>query len=265
MSDAILMLRLEHGNFARVLGVLEDQLERLRSGAPVDGGLLTMAHEYLAGYPDQCHHPKEDLIYGALQRRDPAAAEGLSDLVAEHRELAERTEHLGREIREAAGDGERHRESLATSLREFLNLQRKHMRREEREFFPAALHSLTREDIAVLDFRLFDQKDRLFDDKKEARFERLRHEIGAVAAGPKRSRGHGTSRPSQDEIALLRELSNIEQFNRTMSARGLQLVAYRSGGYCLERDGQWVVDIPDCDEARAAWSAYYFVKGQADK
>lgn len=258
MSDAVFMLRLEHGNTARLLGLLEDQLHRLESGAPVDGELLLLAQEYLSGHPEKCHHPKEDLLFELLRRRDPSAAAALANLVAEHRLLAQHTEQLGRELRDGIGrpDGR-----LATSLREFVELQRQHMAREERDFFPAALRSLTRDDVAGLDHRLFDQRDHLFDDANEARFERLRREIMALAADPARQRGDGGSRPAPDELALLRQLTNLERFNRTLSGSGFRLTAYRSGGYSLERDGRWLMDIPDCDEGRAVWSAYYFVKG----
>jgi len=261
MSDAIFMLRLEHGNIARLLGLLEDQLHRLESGAPVDGDLLLLAHEYLSGYPEQCHHPKEDLLYNLLLRRDPRAAEAFANLVAEHQLLAQRTERLGHELRDAVGRGKGPDGRLTASLREFVDMQRQHMVREERDFFPAALRSLTRDDVAELDHRLFDQRDHLFNTESEAHFERLRREIMALAADPARQHGYGSSRSAHDELALLRQLTNVEQLNRALSASGFRLVACRSGGYSLEREGHWVMDIPDCDEGRAVWAAYYFVKG----
>jgi len=261
MSDAVFMLRLEHGNTARVLGLLEDQAHRLETGAPVDGELLLLAHEYLSSYPEKCHHPKEDLLFNLLQRRDPRAAAALANLVAEHPLLAQRTERLGHELRDAAGCDSGPDTRLAASLRDFVDLQRQHMVREERDFFPAALRSLTRDDVADLDHRLFDQRDHLFDDESEAHFERLRREIMALAADPARQHGYGTSRSAHDELALLRQLTNVEQLNGALSGSGFRLVSYRGGGYSLERGGHWVMDIPDCDEGRAVWSAYFFVKG----
>lgn len=262
MSDAIFMLRLEHGNMARLLGLLEDQLRRLDSGAPIAGELLLLAHDYLAGYPEQCHHPKEDLLYRLLQRRDPVVAGPLGDILAEHQRLTHSTEHLGHELRDAFGLSKKPDGSLAASLREFLGLQRQHMAREEREFFPVALRSLTRDDVAELDDRLFDRRDHLFDHESEARFERLRREIRALAEDPGWRHGSANRSADGDEFALLRQLTNVEQFNRAISARGWRMVACRSGGYSLERDGHWLMDIPDTDEARAAWSAYYFIKGR---
>ena len=261
MSDIIFMLRLEHGNTARLLGLLEDQLRRLEKGASVDTDLLQLAYEYLSGYPQKCHHPKENLLFDLLQRRDPLAAETLADLVAEHDFLTQSTQALGQELRDALGRGKGPDERFAASLRAFIDRQREHMAREERDFFPAALHSLEPDDYAELDYRLFDQRDRLFDDQSEAHFERLRSEITALTADPTRQHGYATLRAAYDEILLLRQLTNVEELNRVLSAPGFRLVAYRGGGYSLERDGHWLLDIPYCDEGRAVWSAYYFVKG----
>jgi hemerythrin-like domain-containing protein len=261
MSDIIFMLRLEHGNTARLLGLFEDQLHRLESGAPLDADLLRLAQEYLSGYLQKCHHPKEDLLFNLLRRRDPPAAAVLADLVAEHQLLAQRTEALGPELRDAFGRGKGTDGTFAVSLREFIELQRRHMVREERDFFPVALRLLAPDDFAELDYRLFDERDHLFDDQSETHFERLRGEINALAAEPARQHGYGALRSAYDEISLLRQLTNVGQLNRTLVALGFRLLACRSGGYSLERDGHWLIDIPECDENRAVWSAYYFVKG----
>ena len=261
MSDIVFMLRLEHGNTSRLLGLLEDQLHRLESGAPVDSDVLLLAHEYLSGYLQKCHHPKEDLLYDLLRHRNTRAAEALADLIAEHALLAQRTEELGHELGEARERGKGPDLRFAAKLREFVDLQRQHMVREEHNFFPTTLRLLTPDDFAELDYRLFDQRDHLFDDQSEAHFERLRGEIKALAADPARQHGYGVLHTARDEISLLRQLTNVEQLNRVLSAPGFRLVACRSGGYLLERDGHWLIDIPECDEIRAVWSAYYFVKG----
>lgn len=89
MSDAILMLRLEHENIASVIDLLEDQLQRLESGAPSDHALLLLAVEYLKDFPEACHHPKEDLLLRVIQRRDPQLAAPLANLCADHERLGQ--------------------------------------------------------------------------------------------------------------------------------------------------------------------------------
>jgi len=87
MSDAILLLRLEHSNIARLLDWIDDQIQTLEAGAAPDYTLLGQAIYYLQNYPDQCHHPKEDLVLEVLARRDPEGAAAVGDLSGEHEKL----------------------------------------------------------------------------------------------------------------------------------------------------------------------------------
>jgi hemerythrin-like domain-containing protein len=256
MSDAIFMLRLEHANIASVLDLLDDQFLRLESGAPVDRPLQLLAVEYLMDYPEDCHHPKEDLVFRKLERRDPARAADLSDLVGDHDRLAQMTECFAKDVRRTL---DAPKGAPIESLRLYIGAYRQHIAEEERSFLPAALECLTRDDLAELDFQLFDRRDHLFDHATEARFERLRREIKRRTAAA--SSGVGDGRDSTDELALLRDLRSVTRFNEAMLESGLRLVPYRAGGYALERDGHWLLDIPDCEEIRAAWCAYFYAKG----
>jgi hemerythrin-like domain-containing protein len=258
MSDAIFMLRLEHENIAHVLDLIEDQVERAESGAPIDESLLLLSVEYLKDFPEECHHPKEDLVFRMLQRHHPRRAADLRDLSADHEQLAQLTERFVMDVRGVLGAP---KGALIESVRRYIGAYRQHMESEEQHFFPAALELLTRENLANLDFQLFDRKDQLFDHAAEARFAQLRREIQQRAGDRSLASGRRNSPPSTDEIALLRGLDCVDSFNRSTQNRGLQLVRHRAGGYALQRDGRWLLDIPDCEESRAAWCAYYYAKG----
>ncbi len=66
MIELIEALRQEHSDIARLLDAIDLQV----NGGSPDFGLLHEILEYLLTYPDQYHHPKEDLIYRALCRHD---------------------------------------------------------------------------------------------------------------------------------------------------------------------------------------------------
>jgi hemerythrin-like domain-containing protein len=257
MSDTIFMLRLEHENLAQLLDLIEDQIQRIESGADADGSLLLLAVEYLKGFPEECHHPKEDLVFRMLQQRAPDRVAGLRDLDAEHEHLARLTERFAKDVRGALDAPEG---APTEALREYIDAYRQHMAGEEQYFFPAALESLSRDDLADLDFQLFDRKDQLFDHAAEARFARLRREIQRRAGDGTIGSEDRIGAAPTDEIALLRELDSVASFNLLMNELGLRLVRYRAGGYALEREGRWLLDIPDCDESRAAWCAYFYLK-----
>ena len=255
MSDAILKLRLEHSSIAGVLGLLEDEVQRLQSGAPTDPGLLTLIFDYLRDFPEKCHHPKEDLVFRMLQQRDPKRAATLFDLVHGHEKLAKLTEHLSGEIAREAP-----RPALAAILCEYLDTYRHHLSGEEREFFPAALDTLTRDDLALLDYELFDREDPLFDNTTENHFDQLRSKIQKRAHDSPLTNNRTMGPSSTNNLVLLRQIDSVKAFNDAMRGYECQLVPYLAGGYALELDGCWLVDIPDCDEDRAAWCAYFYWK-----
>jgi hemerythrin-like domain-containing protein len=257
MPDTLFLLRLEHGNLSRLLGLIEDQLAAADSGTPMDSKLLSLASEYFSDYPDRCHHPKEDLVYRLLSQRDPDACSGLRDLIADHRRLHELSEaftaasHRLRQQPQAAEPGVRE------VIREFTRHYRQHMRNEEEQFFRLAERRLSRDDWATLDFAMFDRDDPLFDHAAEERFSALRQQIEEAAE-------QGTARRSVFEAAVgLRGLSGIESFNESMksAAQPFRLARFAQGGYALERDGELAFYLPDCPEERAAWCAYCYLLG----
>ena len=183
MPDTLVLLRLEHRNFVRVLDVLDAMTDRLERGDTIDGRLLDQVFRYFLGYPECCHHPKEDLVYERLRRRDPTTAARVGDLLADHQALGEQTHAAAARARKATGGVD---PGLVEVLRRFSEATRRHLRTEEEEIFPAMVRTLTREDWDEIDFTLFDQKDPVFDLRAETEFRALRRAIvdRATAAPP---------------------------------------------------------------------------------
>jgi len=259
MSDTLLLLQLDHHKMAKLLDVIDQQVTNMVRGTPVSYRLLVSAFAYLSGYPDQCHHPKEDLVYRKLRSRHPDVASSLKDLVEEHERLGQLTENLSRAIGESQPDPAAVNGGLADRLREFLDFYRHHMLMEEQHFFPAALQTLSRNDWAEIDFSLFDQSDPLFDQQAEGRFAELRDEITRLAVAEK------ATSDNIEEAALLATLRDIAGFNEAMqrASEPLRLVRSPEAGYELLRNGSVLAQIPECDETRAAWCAYFFWKATA--
>jgi hemerythrin-like domain-containing protein len=256
MPDSILALQLDHRSIAIALDVVQEQVTSMSRLSPVNHALLEGTLDYLSGYPDQCHHPREDLVYGKLVSRFPDLKDSLHDLVGEHATLGLLIRRLRQTVADAQRDPASRGNELAGRLRELLDFYRIHMRMEERHFFPLALRRLSRDDFAEIDFTLFDQQDPLFDRELEQRFASLHSEIV-------RSRVANTTFLSQyDQAAWLGTVQTIATFNEATHRAGLQLRLTRStDGYDLEgRGGEVLVHIPACSETRAAWCAYFFCK-----
>jgi hemerythrin-like domain-containing protein len=177
MPKIIGILLEEHQNIEKLLLVLEHELEIFdRSGRP-DYEILQTIILYFQDYPENCHHPKEELIFKKLKVRDPAAAKRFGDVEAEHAVETKRLRSFARAVDYVLADQEFLRESFHMAVQDFIEHQREHLKKEERLLFPAALRALRSEDWAEIDARLDDRKDPLFDSVVEAKFHDLQKTI----------------------------------------------------------------------------------------
>ena len=257
MSDAITVLLLEHRQFARVFHLLDEQYVNAIDRGPVNFRLLESILDYLLDYPAECHHPKEDLVFRKLLQRNPDLAASLKDLVEEHWKLALLTQNLRQAISDAQQEPVAANESLAVQLKEFVDFYRHHMHMEEEHFFPLVAQTLSNGDLAEIDFRLFNQPERFAQDH-DGKFAALYEAITKMGAADR------VDTYIRDEAAMLSKLQDIASFNEAMRATGEYVVLSRAGdGFAVECEGNFVAHIPSCDEARAAWCAYFFWKASA--
>ncbi len=256
MPDAIMIFQPEHRKIGKLLGLIQQQVTNIYLRAPVNNRLLQIALEYLSGYPDQCHHPKEDVLYRKLVSRFPDLVQSLNGLVEEHEKLADLTRNLYQVLRKSQHDPSTSNEGLADQLSAFVDFYHRHMRVEEQHFFPLALQRLSPNDFAEIDFTLFDKPDPLFNKEAGEKFAELSDEITRLSIADK------ASADQREESALLATFLDIATFNERMQRIGepVSLIYTSEGGYELERNGNILVHIPACSESRAAWCAYFFWK-----
>jgi hemerythrin-like domain-containing protein len=158
MPELLEILEQEHADMRRLLDLIKTQADTAET---LDFGLLHEILEYCLAYPDQYHHPKEDLIYAALRQRDPEGAGSVDDIVAEHRELATATRELATVLKTARLGQERAGRDLRVMLRSFVRSYRDHMRKEDQEFFPYAFCTLSPEEWSNLAAEVTDPTDPL--------------------------------------------------------------------------------------------------------
>ena len=177
MAEVLTQLQEEHRNAARLLKVLEHQLALFDSASQPDYEILTAIAEYFTGFPDRCHHPKEDLIYRKLKERNPAAAEAVGDLEAEHERIAELAQRFRDTVKSVMYETEMPRSAFDAVLRQFIAEQRQHMEMEGERFFGRAIAHLSEADWAEIDAQVSDEQDPLFGAAATAEFEKLRDDI----------------------------------------------------------------------------------------
>lgn len=177
MPEALSRLREEHENILRLLDALEHQVAVFESGKRPDYDVLSAVADYFTGFPDRCHHPKEDLILQKLRRRDPAAAAQVGDLETDHEHIGELARHFKEAVQNVLDEVEVSREAFVAVARHFLEEQRRHLRMEEQRFFPAALAALTADDWAEIDRRATREEDPVFGTAVSREYAQLRDSI----------------------------------------------------------------------------------------
>lgn len=168
-------LLVEHDHILRKLNLLELQYLDMCRGKTPDYSLMRSIIVYIQEYPEQIHHPLEDMIYSILLKRVDDV-EFVQELITEHTQLEVVTRRL-RELLESLSSDIASKEQLKQQLSEFLVGQRQHIYMEEVEVYPLVKSVLTKEDwkqlqsmVPILDEPMFGRRTR--DD-----YERLYREI----------------------------------------------------------------------------------------
>jgi hemerythrin-like domain-containing protein len=177
MTRLIDVLREEHRNIEKLLGVLEQELVVFDRRERPDYETLQAVVDYFAEYPARCHHPKEDMIVDVLKMRDPAAARAAGDIETDHRQEGERLRRLAETIENVRNGGELPRQAVDDVVRDFIAHERRHIEAEERALFPAAVKVLRPADWARIDARMSDARDPLFNTTVEQKFRALAEKI----------------------------------------------------------------------------------------
>jgi len=177
MRNVIAELHEEHANMARLLKILEQQVQIFKAAGQPDYNLAQDIIFYILGFPDQCHHPKEDLVAQRLLELDPERAEPLSRLAGLHVELGELARNVANLVSRVLDEAELPRDRVIQAVREFTVSQRHHMAMEEAHFFPLADALLSPADLEQLASEIFDRDDPLFGPDKEQHYASLRDEI----------------------------------------------------------------------------------------
>jgi len=177
MSNIIQILLEEHRNIDKLLLVLEHELEVFDRSEEPDYEILQAVIQYFQDYPESCHHPKEDMVFEKLKVRDPAAANRIGDVEAEHQVETKRLRRLVEAVEEILAGREFLRQTFHDVVHDFIEHQRQHMDKEEQLLFPAAVQGLRPDDWAEIDTRLNDRKDPLFNGVIETKFQALQRTI----------------------------------------------------------------------------------------
>ena len=171
----------EHRYIQSLLDILDSQSEKLVPGKIPNYHLMLDVLDYLTHYPDQYHHPREDLLFGSLLRQDKGFRKHIERLEREHETVRTYNEQLFGELRAIASGRPVAQSQLRDTLQRYVNGYRKHMDFEAREVFPRASGKLSKSDLAKLDASTRYIDDPIFGGVVQKRFRRLARSLESAA------------------------------------------------------------------------------------
>lgn len=167
-------LHQEHVNLTRLLDMLDRKIEKLRDGTHPNFQLMADVVDYVGGYADTYHHPREDRMFEFFKGRDAAADELMSTCEQEHVELKHQSTHLSEVIEGVLHDATVvPLEQLVDQLEAFVKREKAHLDFEESKVFPALEKLASEKDWSALDEQLPTPADPLFGAKQSEEYREL--------------------------------------------------------------------------------------------
>lgn len=181
MTDLAILWHDEHANLARLLDLLEKQVVAFHAGEQPNYDLMQDLVYYLRHYPDQVHHPQEDVAFARLLKRDPQMKPHIDRLTQDHRVIAAAGQTLLEHLDAVVADAVEPRSVVEAAAATYLAYYRAHLAAEEKEVIPRAAELLTAQDWAAVAAAVPTGPDPLFGENIAARFRKLRRQIALEA------------------------------------------------------------------------------------
>lgn len=172
--EIMVTLNNEHRYIASLLEALAEQTDNLLPGGSPDYGMMHDIVHYMASYPDQYHHPREDLVFGRLLERDADARDPVEQLLEGHREISRRSLGLLDELsRVTNGDLPADRQKIKYLCDRYIGYYWDHIYIEEGKVFPRATAKLRQDDWFAVNAEARYVDDPLFGARVRKEYQRL--------------------------------------------------------------------------------------------
>jgi branched-chain amino acid transport system ATP-binding protein len=172
---AITIIQAEHRNLAAVLGCLQILLRDVAAEkqAP-DFFLFHAILHYVDSFLDRFHHPKEDeYLFPALCACHPEAKDLIRTLQSEHGEGTQTMTKLKDEFADYESSGLHGFTRFRQTAEDYIDQQRQHVAKEERQLLPLARRYLKAEDWVPIDAKFSENEDPMFGKKPAGQYAQL--------------------------------------------------------------------------------------------
>jgi hemerythrin-like domain-containing protein len=181
MKDPVTHWHEEHARFSRLLDYLDAQLAGFHDGGRPNYELMGDILYYLKTFADRQHHPREDVAFALLARREPSLRPLIARLTQEHRVIDTVGAELHDCLSDILGDVMVERAKVEAAAATYLVYYRAHIEAEERDILPAAARLLTPADWQEVLAAVPAIPDPLFGAETGVNYRTLRTQVEAEA------------------------------------------------------------------------------------
>ncbi len=173
MANVIEQIHTDHVNMARLLQLVDVEIDKAREDGMPDFLMLEHVMSYMTSYLDQIHHKKEDAMFQRVVDLEPAAKSSVDELTEEHDQLRITGCELHDLICAAQNSDFVRREDFVAQGAAYVATLRGHMDREEGDLLKRAKRLLTDQDLREVDAEVESIHDPLFGDNVEKEYQSL--------------------------------------------------------------------------------------------
>lgn len=206
--EIMMTLNSEHRYISSLLEALAEQADNLLPGRVPDFALMHDIVNYMASFPDEYHHPREDLLFDRLVARDSEARQLVEELLEGHREINRRSRELLEQLERITRGGKSpDNQRIKYLCDRYIGHYWEHINVEEGKVFPRATAKLRPDDWFAVNAQAKYVDDPLFGSRVKKEYARLSQYLG-----------DRVSRVTED--VAVAELFGIEALIETVAALG---------------------------------------------
>ena len=136
-------LKNHHDSFAKLLGILRDELDSLNCEGIADFTLMRDCMVYMTGFADRFHHPKEDLVFQCVAEAMPESKATADALLCEHDDILTTGRELLRALNVAVNTSDAPANDIESHGWRYVAAMYQHMVDEENGLYLIAEQALT--------------------------------------------------------------------------------------------------------------------------
>ncbi len=162
MSNPFEILNEQHQNIAKLIQLIEREIDRVDDEDVPNVSLLMDIMQYLTRYVDVAHHPLEEALIARYKEKWETSTEEIDECQRQHHSLVDEGRDFMAVVEAVREEQLVERSQFSITGREFVEAQLDHINLEESKVFPELKARLDEKELEAVAAEISSRKDPLF-------------------------------------------------------------------------------------------------------